>query len=341
MVLIMHLNINYKFTLIDAEGRLPGPMARTINMFDKKNILGKISSRKARRVFIQVPEGLKTRVLDLVAGLERHGIEAVTSIEPCYGGCDLLDREAKALGCDLLLHIGHSDYGLKTEVPVIYEEFFIEVDPTPFLKKTLDSLKPYSKISLVTTLQYIKSLDKARKFLESHGKVVFLGEPSLAKHPGQILGCDYSAAKPLEKLVDCFLFIGTGTFHPLGLSQEVEKPVLFLNLETGDLINLDKEKNTLERMRIINLERAKDSHIFGILVSGKPGQNRMKTAVKLKKILETKGKKAFILFANEITPEKLMGLKIECLVNTACPRIREDHKSFKKPIINPEDVGRI
>ena len=39
-----------------------------------------------------------------------------------------------------------------------------------------------------------------------------------------------------------------------------------------------------------------------------------------------------------IIPEKLLGLNLDILVNCACPRMNEDFKLFKKPILNPEDI---
>ena len=61
----------------------------------------------------------------------------------------------------------------------------------------------------------------------------------------------------------------------------------------------------------------------------------------MKEKLEKAGKNVWILVADEITPEKLMGLNIEVLVNTACPRIRDDWKSLGKTVINAEDVEKV
>ena len=40
-----------------------------------KSILGKVKARKAKRVFIQVPEGLKTSVLELADFLGKNGLK--------------------------------------------------------------------------------------------------------------------------------------------------------------------------------------------------------------------------------------------------------------------------
>ncbi|MCK4714410.1 MAG: diphthamide synthesis protein, partial [Candidatus Aenigmarchaeota archaeon] len=94
-----------------------------------ENILKKLKSLKAKKVFVQIPEGLKTRALEISGFLDKEGFETVTCVEPCFGACDLRDSEAKRLGCDALLHIGHTDFGLKTALPVVYEEWQLDFDP--------------------------------------------------------------------------------------------------------------------------------------------------------------------------------------------------------------------
>lgn len=311
-----------------------------------KSLSRRISQTGARRILLQAPEGLKTNVLAIADLIEKdgsRGTEVMVACDPCYGGCDIADQEAKSLGCDLLVHVGHTELRLKrkTKVPVIYEEYTIDYNPVPLLKKHIKLLRPSRKICLVTTAQYISSLKKARKFLESSGKRVFIGEPSVAKYPGQVLGCDYSAAEPFDRIVDSFLFLGTGRFHPIGLAARVNKPVLVLDFELGTLENMHRERDMLLRIRFAHTEKAKDLNRFGILVSAKPGQEHVATAEKVRNKLKAKGKQAWILAMNEIMPSKMMGMRLECLVNCACPRLTEDFRQFRMPMLNPEDVDEL
>jgi 2-(3-amino-3-carboxypropyl)histidine synthase len=302
-----------------------------------ENSLKELKSRGCRKVLLQIPEGLKTKAQAMADILSREGMEAVVSVEPCFGSCDLRGNEAKALGCDAILHVGHSSLGLKADVPVIYEECRQDFDPVPLLEKHISQL-PYKSICLVTTIQHIGSLENARALLEKKGKAVHIGRPDHAKYPGQILGCDHSAALSMEDKVECFLYIGSGLFHPLGLAEKTEKPVLFLDIESSELKDLSEERTKRQKIRAANLAKASMSENFGILVSTKPGQMNMKNAEKAKKALEAKEKRAWILAADLITPEKLLGLKIDCLVNCACPRMTEDVSLFKKPIITAEEA---
>ncbi len=111
-------------------------------MLDTGSVMKKIRKHNAKRIFLQVPEGLKTRVLGFARELEGKGVEVFISVEPCYGACDLRDREARSLGCDLLLHLGHSDYGVMSSLPVVYEEMAMDFDPVPLLKAHLQDIKP-------------------------------------------------------------------------------------------------------------------------------------------------------------------------------------------------------
>ncbi|UCC92092.1 MAG: diphthamide biosynthesis enzyme Dph2 [Candidatus Aenigmatarchaeota archaeon] len=312
-------------------------------MFDRKKkgvILRKLKGGDVNKVFLQVPEGLKTGALELIDFLEKNKIDVMLSVEPCFGACDLRDREAKMLGCDVLLHVGHSDFGLKTKIPVMYEEYEIPCDPVPLLEWHLKKLD-YDRISLGTTIQFVHCLERVKKFLERKGKRVYMGLPARSKREGQVLGCDYSSAKPLEDKVDCFLFIGSGRFHPLGLQERVDKPVLFLDIEKNNLTNFFREKTRMETLRTMRIQKAGDLRNFGIVISTKPGQINLKTAESVREKLKSKGKNAYILVADQLTPEKLIGLKIDVLVNTACPRMREDFEQFRKVILDPEDVDSL
>jgi len=309
---------------------------------DIDRIQREIKAKAAKKILIQAPEGLKTRIQEMANELETVlSINVLISCDPTYGACDLRDKEAKTLGCDLLLHIGHTDFQAKAVLPVIYVPYKIEFDPIPLLKLHINQLKSYEKICIFTTSQFLGTLDNVKAFLESKGKEVFIGKHYRAGTEGQVLGCDYSAALPFEKQADCFLYLGTGMFHPLGLALRTDKPVLSLDFEMNKLIDMKKEKNRLERIKAYNIEQAKEAKNFGILVSIKEGQLFIKMAERIKKRLESAGKHAWILVSDEITPNKLLGLKLDVLVNCACPRIDEDFELFKKPILNPQDIDKI
>jgi 2-(3-amino-3-carboxypropyl)histidine synthase len=303
-------------------------------MFDEKrknSILKRIKG--FRRIYLQIPEGLKTSVQDLVAFLESEGFTVFLSVEPCFGACDLREHEARMLKCDVILHIGHSDFGVRTKMPIIYEHYGIDINAKPFLKRHIRELKKFRNISLITTVQFESILEDAKEFLKKEGINVV--------KTGTILGCRWHPAVPADKKVGCHLFMGSGRFHPYGLQINVEKPVLGIDLETGELTDYRREKGRYEIKRRLRIEKAREAENFGVLISSKPGQLHLGRAEKAKKHLDGSGKKAFFLVANMITPDKLLGMKIDVLVNTACPRIAEDGRMFGKTILDFDDAMEI
>jgi 2-(3-amino-3-carboxypropyl)histidine synthase len=280
---------------------------------------------------LQVPDGLKRKVLKIADDLGDVAIDC----ESCFGACDLAVNEARALGCDKIIHYGHSKL-IETDIPVEYVEIREKYDPTKVLEKESEKIKE-KRIGLVSTLQLLDSLEDAKKFLEGREKTVKIGR---GKHnPGQILGCDISPARAVENDVDAFLYIGSGRFHPLGIAMQTGKTVYVLDVEKSEIVDITEMKEKFLRQKYATIALAKDAERFGVLVSVKPGQMNMELAKKIKKKLEDNGKKAYILVFNEIRPEKLEGLDLDAYINTACPRIAiEDRTSYKKPILNPDEI---
>lgn len=310
---------------------------------DFKRALEKLKSYKAKRVFVQYPEGIKLRIQKIAKDIEDAGYEVVVCTEPCFGACDIRDFEAARLGCDTILHIGHEEFVPQSEImlPVIYWEYFIDVDPLPILKdeKQFSKLGRYKRIGLVTSIQFVHALPKVKEFLEKAGKETYVHKS--LQYPGQVLGCNLDAAIEIEDKLDCFLCISAGKFYGWGLTIFTEKPVLCLDLERKEIFSLDDLKKKILKIIAWNKAQFKDARNIAILVSWKKGQ--IKSGVfDIKKKLEKLGKNVYILAMDEITPEKLMGLDVDFLVNCACPRIGVDDISrYKIPILNFEEILKL
>lgn len=211
----------------------------------------------------------------------------------------------------------------------IFIPAYLRKDVIPSVKKALDMLGDCKRVGLVSTAQHLDQLGDVREFLSGHGKVPVEG--------GQILGCNLGNARKIEGEVDCFLYIGSGRFHPLGIAISTNKPVVIANpcSDSSDIIPVEDVKRHIKRRRGM-IARALDAQVFGILVSTKSGQFNLKKAVLIKQKLEGGEKKAFIFTGSEITPDNLLGFKVDSWINTACPRLVDD--PFDKPILNPEDL---
>lgn len=296
------------------------------------------------RILLQFPEGLKSKALSIAKALEKKGDEVLISCEPCYGACDLRDLEAKRLGCGKIIHYGHSKF-VDSVMPAEYME--IKSDEKIILPKNeIEKLKDYKKIGLVSALQFVDSLPSVKNQLEEADKKILIGKSSNKNLcDGQILGCNTSAAKAVEEGVDCFLYVGSGRFHPLGAALAVKKPVFVFDTEKNKIEEMETGK--FLKQRLATIELARDAKVFGILVSTKPGQTNLTAAKQVKERIEKSGRTAHILVLDEIKPEKLdyIGSEsggMDAYINTACPRVGiEDRTLFRKPILNLDEAEEI
>jgi 2-(3-amino-3-carboxypropyl)histidine synthase len=300
-----------------------------------KEVIKELKELEAKKVFVQFPEGLTLRIQEIAKDLEKNGFQVVVCIEKCFGACDIRENEARLLGCDTILHIGHEKF-FESKLPVVFWEYFIDVDPLPILKKEVDKLKDYKKIGLVTSIQFVKTIPIVKKFLEENGKKVFVHKS--LQHAGQVLGCNLEAAKAVEKEVDCFLCISAGEFYAAGIVTITGKPVLSLDLERKEIYSLEDFRKKLQKIIAWNKAQLKDAKKVGILTSWKKGQ-MCDDSFRLKKSLEMEKKEVFVFAMDEITPEKLEGLKLDFLINCACPRIGlDDISRYKIPLVNIDQL---
>lgn len=301
-------------------------------------ILERLREMKAKRVLIQSPEGLRREAEELASFLEENGLDVILHGGINYGACDPADTEAKRLGCDALIHLGHSYMTLHLEVPTIFVPAFAKVDVIPALERNLNEIKKLGRrIALVTTAQHIHQLERAKAFLEGAGFEVLIGEgDSRVSWPGQVLGCNFSAAKTDA---DGVLFIGAGYFHPIGVAVAVKKPTLAVNPYSGDAVWMDEEAERLIRKRWAQIAKAMDARRFGVVVSTKKGQLRLAEAKRIVKLLRESGRYARLVAMDHINYPALEGFSFDAYVVVACPRVPiDDYENWRKPVLTPREV---
>ncbi|MFA4719714.1 diphthamide biosynthesis enzyme Dph2 [Pyrococcus kukulkanii] len=309
-----------------------------LHEISKDEILKELQKLKAKKVLIQSPEGLRREAYELAAFLEENGINAIIHGEVNYGACDPADKEAKLLGCDALIHLGHSYMKLHLEVPTIFVPAFAKVDVIEALRKNIEEIRKLGRrIILVTTAQHIHQLERAKKFLEENGFQVVIGKgDSRVSWPGQVLGCNYSAAK-VEG--DGVLFLGSGIFHPLGLALSTKKKVLAVNPYSGDFMWMDELKERFIRKRWAQIAKAIDAKRFGVIVSIKKGQLRLREAERIVKLLRKYGREARLIIMNDVSYMKLEGFPFDAYVVVACPRVPiDDYENWRKPVLTPREI---
>ncbi len=310
-----------------------------------ENVVKNINKNNYQQVLLQVPDGLKTHFFKFVDFIEeKTNAKVIISADPCFGACDIPTYDLKKLDVELIIHIGH------TSIPVIknpkIQTVFVDVvsilDISKVVEKAIPKIKG-KKVGLISTGQHIHMFEKVKKILTDNKFEPIIGKgDDRIELNGQILGCNFSAAKSIADEVDTFLFIGSGNFHPLGLILITKKQVIVCDPYTNEV--REKEladlKDMILRQRYGAIARSKDAKVFGIIIGTKLGQQRIELAYKIKEILDSKKKKSYIFSLNHFSPFYLEGLKdIDCFVSTACPRVAiDDYMQYKVPIITPIEL---
>ncbi len=299
--------------------------------YDMSDAVGWAKENGYEKVLVQIPDGLIPVAGDVAGQFKDEGIDARVWMGGNFGACDTVDPELA--GCDALVHIGHAEMpNLKPDYPVYFHELRDDTDLIPAVESVLSELD--GDIGLLSTIQHVHKLVEVRDFLKDNGINALIGNPTgRVKYPGQVLGCNFSPALMVKTKVSMYLYIGTGRFHPLGAAMVTGKKVLALDPHTGRHEVIEQGERFL-RIRYGLIAKAMDFEKAAILVSTKPGQERMAMAENLKRKAKELGKKADILVMDRISPQSLLGSGHDVYVSTACPRIAlDDHMNYDRPIL--------
>jgi len=312
---------------------------------DLEKAVKTINEKKYKHVVLQVPEGLKSHVYKFVEFLEKNtDSRVIISGDPCFGACDVGRYELRDLKIDFIVQIGHLPipYVKNPVIPMVFINAEADVDVTKIVEKAIPYLKG-EKIGLATTAQHVHLLDEISNLLRENNFKPVIGEGDRRIFSkGQILGCNFSAARCIADCVDLFMFVGSGSFHPLGLLLSTRKPVITCDPYTNEVKSdeLEDLKDMILRQRYGAIARSKDAKVFGILVGIKKGQQRIELVNKIKNILDSNHKKSYVIALDYFSPMTLESFReIDCFVSTACPRIAiDDYMQYETPIVTPVEL---
>lgn len=289
------------------------------------DLVRRLRDRRAKRVALQLPAGLKRQAYPLAKALRAEGFGVIVSGDPCYGACDLALGAASL--ADVLVHVGHTP--VEDRENVLYEivggDFDIEALEAvlPLLTRT--------RIGLVTTIQHAHLIDPMIGLLARHGIEAHVA-PGGKRAPmrGQVLGCSFLAARIPE--IDEILYVGTGIFHPTGVQLATGARVIALDPYTREAMLVDASR--MLRRRFALMEKARMAESYGVIVSTKTGQQRLALAEQLAALSE----KAVLVAMTEVSPDELLNLGFGAYVNTACPRLAyDDQVRFPVPVLSPAE----
>jgi 2-(3-amino-3-carboxypropyl)histidine synthase len=310
---------------------------------EEAKIIEEIRRRGAKRVLLQMPEGLKPLGFRLAELLEeKTGVEILVSGDPCYGACDLALGPKAHVEADLLVHLGHAEIpGEFTEEDVLYVEARSDASIDEIMEQAASMLSAEHTVGLASNIQHIHQIDKAKEILERHGKSVVIGRASgWLRYPGQVLGCDYGSVRAIAEKVDAIVVLSGGDFHAIAIPLATGKRTIVVDPFQQTAKDMTETCRRLLRKRWMSIERFRETKRVGVIVGLKSSQMNIALARRLRQLLKANGKSPIMLCASEVIPETLDSFTdLEAYVEVSCPRIStDDQERYRKPILNPEEL---
>ena len=304
-----------------------------------------IRKNESRNVALQMPEGLLMFACTIADILEQFcQVQTVVMGDVTYGACCVDDFTARALGCDFLVHYGHSclvpvDI---TTIKALYVFVDIGIDVSHLINTLKRNIPSQSKLAMVGTIQFVASIQAIRQQLEDPSKEVHYSitiPQAKPLSPGEILGC---TAPKLAADTDAIIYVGDGRFHL--------ESIMIAN-PTAEAYRYDpySKKFTRERyehvemkdMRKQAIRKAQNATKFGLILGTLGRQGSPKVLENLEAQLKRAGKEYTIVLLSEIFPAKLAQLSdIEAWVQIACPRLSIDWGyAFDAPLLSPYELS--
>jgi len=186
----------------------------------------------------------------------------------------------------------------------------------------------------VSNIQHLHKLGDVKKQLPNSAFI------------GQVLGCRAENAAAKQDQLDCFLYIGTGQFHPIKVALVTNKPVFIYSPVTKEFRSLDMTfVEKYKKQATAALNQFYHANCVGILLSTKTGQsmnkiNRAGNDLKFEPVRYLKGRKDgkryYTFCFDTLNPKELENFNfIDVWVNTACSRITDDEIPH---LVNIEDI---
>lgn len=286
-----------------------------------------------------MPEGLVRFSCIIADILRKHagGASTVVLGDVTYGACCVDDLSAAALGCDFLVHYGHSCLVPVTKcvIPMLYVFVHIGFDASHLVRCLVDNFSKETKLALVGTVQFVDTVHDIRAELEKRFAAVAIPQ-ARPLTPGELLGC----TAPRMPDCDVMVYVGDGRFHLE--SAMIANPQLPAYRYDPYSKSFSVEQYGHEEMRAMRreaVERAREARSFGIILGTLGRQGSPAILNRLRHSVRKHGKKAVVILLSEIAPAKIERLEesgIEAWIQIACPRLSIDWGTQygKRPLLS-------
>lgn len=305
-----------------------------------------IKQRNAKRVCLQMPEGLLIYapiIADILG--EFCYCETLIMGDVSYGACCIDDYTARALDCDFIVHYAHSclvpiDITL---IKVLYVFVTIAIDETHLVNTIRLNFDHGTRIALFGTIQFNPSIHSVRGKLadDSNGdKLIYCYTPQIKPlSKAEVLGCTSAYLDPEQ--FDAMVYVGDGRFHlESAMIHNPKIPAFRYDPYSRKFTREGYDKKQMVEIRREAVDIAKNADKFGIILGALGRQGSPAAVARLEEKLKQNGKTVVKIILSEIFPQKVaMFDDIDAFVQVACPRLSIDWGyAFSKPLLTPYEA---
>ncbi|CCD23396.1 2-(3-amino-3-carboxypropyl)histidine synthase NDAI_0B03620 [Naumovozyma dairenensis CBS 421] len=314
--------------------------------FEIHKTIWNIRKHKAKRVALQMPEGLLIFSLIISDILEQFcdGVETVVMGDVSYGACCIDDFTARALDCDFIVHYAHSclvpiDI---TTIKVLYVFVTINIDETHVIKTLQKNFPKGSRLATFGTIQFNPCVHSIKdKLLNDDNHMLYIIPPQIKPlSRGEVLGC--TSERLNKDQIDAMVFIGDGRFHlESAMIHNPEIPAYRYDPYNRKFTLEGYDQKQLVSVRSDAIETARRGKTFGLILGALGRQGNRGTVERMERNLKAAGKTVIKIILSEIFPQKLaMFDEIDAFVQVACPRLSIDWGyAFNKPLLTPYEAS--
>ncbi|CAG8493949.1 15218_t:CDS:10 [Acaulospora morrowiae] len=298
-----------------------------------------IQRSNAKKVALQFPEGLLMFACTISDILERYcNVETLIMGDVTYGACCVDDFTAVALGCDFMVHYGHSCLVPVniTTIKTMYVFVDIKIDIEHFLDTVKMNFECGKKLTIVGTIQFVSSIQSAQKSLESDYSLNVPQAKPLS--PGEILGC----TSPKLGDQDALIYLGDGRFHLESIMiSNPHVPAFRYDPYSKKFTRERYDHVDMHALRKHAIDLAKKAKKFGLILGTLGRQGSPKVLEYLEEKIKSRGLDYVRVLLSEIFPDKLKQFQdIDAWIQIACPRLSIDWGyAFPKPLLTPYEAS--
>ncbi|KPV78283.1 uncharacterized protein RHOBADRAFT_32925 [Rhodotorula graminis WP1] len=331
--------------------------------FEIPKSVAQILRNRATRVALQMPEGLAMYGCAIVDILERFtGAECVIMGDVTYGACCIDDYTARALGCDMMIHYGHSCLVPvdTTTIKTLYVFVEIGVDRQHLagtVRLNFPTCIPPRGAGALASGASGEGNSASSEVAAASPRFEVVVPQVKPLSPGEILGC---TAPKLAADTDALLYVGDGRFHLESIMiQNPLVPAFRYDPYTKRLTRELYDHAEMREVRGQAVARARDSLSWAVVLGTLGRQGNLRVLKSVTRHLDappatsstmlstttpssTSSSTPFIpILLSELSPAKLSLLQgISTFVQTSCPRLSIDWGyAFSRPLLSPYEAA--